>query len=185
MQHVCYIRSCWSSSAAQSIAPDRMNFNASGLLYAECFSLLPVMRRLAEQAQRERQKLKEAYCTPAPYSQAAIFITRLLRIQKLAFASVHSEEQEKLSLNTLIHTLQSTEKYSTNSKTTKRCIRKFSNRVSTVKNLQLQTSTKNTEQMFLKRAFWELTPQEIGHNTIDYTQTFSSVSLKVKCCHRT
>lgn len=69
------------------------------------------------------------------------------------------EEKEELSLNTLIQTLKSTEKYSTNNKTANRCIRKVNNRASAVKNLYLQIFMKNMEQMVLRRAFWECKSQ--------------------------
>lgn len=72
-----------------------------------------------------------------------------------SFVFMHSEEKEKLSWNILIHALKSTEKYSTNNKTTNRRIRKFSNRARAVKNQYLQSFMKNTEQMFPNRAFWD------------------------------
>lgn len=91
-------------------------------------------------------------------SQAVILIPGLLQSWRLTFVFMHSEEKEKLSLNTLIHALKSTEKYSTNNKTN-RCIRKFSNRASAGKNLYLQIFMKNMEQMFLHREFRECKSQ--------------------------
>lgn len=91
-------------------------------------------------------------------SQAVILILGPFRSWRLTFVFMHREEKEKQSLNTLIHTLKSTEKYSTNNKTN-RCIRKFSNKASAVKNLYLQIFMKNMEQMFLNRAFWECKSQ--------------------------
>lgn len=49
------------------------------------------------------------------------------------YASMYSENQEKLSLNTLIHTFETTDKYSTNNRTTKQLVRKLSSRVSPLK----------------------------------------------------
>lgn len=79
-----------------------------------------------------------------------------------------ARKRKKLSLNILIHTFKSTEKYSTNNKTN-RCIRKFSNKASAVKNLYLQIFMKNMEQMFLNRAFWECDRERPWHNQLKFS----------------
>lgn len=111
-------------------------------------------------------------------SQAGV-ISRLLRSWKFTFAFRHSEEQEILSLNILIHTLNLQRNTVQVSRQQNDAL---GNSVTVLWKISIYTSWWRTWSRCFSRAFWELESLERVRATADRRHKFTSVSLRFMCC---